>query len=332
MKNRKFLLLTIIFLLLTIDACPQLYFSRNPLAHTFSIVARDPGTGEMGVAVQSHWFSVGTSVTWGEAGVGVVATQSFVNPSFGPRGLALLKNGLTAQQAVDMLVKNDEGRDVRQLAILDSKGNVAAWTGKKCIPPAGDMQGDGFSCQANLMSTDKVWPAMAKAFEDSKGEPLAERLIAALEAGQSVGGDIRGRQSAAILVVKGESTGKIWEDREIDLRVEDSDNPIQELKRLVKLHRAYDHMNAGDIAVEHNDMKLAMKEYSTAEEMFPDNAEMKFWHAVTLTNIGKLEEALPIFKQVFTKDKNWAALTPRLIGVGQLNVDEAGLKKILSQQ
>ncbi|HKJ80798.1 MAG TPA: DUF1028 domain-containing protein [Ignavibacteriaceae bacterium] len=332
MKTRLIFIIAVIASFFVADANAQLFYSKNPLAHTFSIVARDPDTGEMGVAVQSHWFSVGTSVTWGEAGVGVVATQSFVNPSFGPRGLALLKNGLTAKQAVDMLIKNDEGRDVRQLAICDSKGNVAAWTGKKCIQPAGDIQGNEFSCQANLMSTDQVWPSMANAFNESKGQPLAERMIAALEAGQAAGGDIRGRQSAALLVVKAKSTGKIWEDREIDLRVDDSDHPIQELKRLVKLHRAYDHMNAGDLAVEHNDMKLAMKEYSTAESMFPDNAEMKFWHAVTLTNIGKLDEALPIFKEVFAMDKNWAALTPRLIGVGQLNVDDAGLKKILAQQ
>ena len=332
MKIKSILISLLFFLFLVADIDAQLFYSQNPLAHTFSIVARDSATGEMGVAVQSHWFSVGTSVTWGEAGVGVVATQSFVNPSFGPRGLALLKNGLTAQQAVDMLIKDDDGRDVRQLAICDSKGNVAAWTGKKCIPPAGDIQGDGFSCQANLMSTDKVWPSMAKAFEKSKGQPLAERLIAALEAGQAAGGDIRGRQSAAILVVKAKATGKIWEDREIDLRVDDSDHPIKELARLLKLHRAYDHMNAGDLAVEHNNMKLAMKEYSTAEDMFPDNVEMKFWHAVTLTNIGKLDEALPIFKKVFAMDNNWAILTPRLIKVGQLNVDEAGLKKILAQE
>jgi uncharacterized Ntn-hydrolase superfamily protein len=332
MKTNTFVFMLLLVSFFISDSNAQLFFNKNPLAHTFSIVARDPETGEMGVAVQSHWFSVGTSVTWGEAGVGVVATQSFVNPSFGPRGLALLKNGLTAQQAVDMLIKNDEGRDVRQLAILDSKGNVAAWTGKKCIPPAGDIQGDNFSCQANLMSTDKVWPAMAKAFKESIGKPLAERLVAALEAGQSVGGDIRGRQSAALLVVKAKSTGKIWKDREIDLRVDDNDHPIKELARLLKVHRAYDHMNAGDLAVEHNDMNLAMKEYSTAESMFPDNLEMKFWHAVTLTNIGKLDEALPIFKEVFAMDKNWANLTPRLIGVGQLNVDDAGLKKILEQQ
>ena len=168
MKIKSILISLLFFLFLVTDIDAQLFYSQNPLAHTFSIVARDSVTGEMGVAVQSHWFSVGTSVTWGEAGVGVVATQSFVNPSFGPRGLELLKNGLTAQQAVDMLIENDDGRNVRQLAICDSKGNVAAWTGKKCIPPAGDIQGDEFSCQANLMSTDKVWPAMAKAFEKVK--------------------------------------------------------------------------------------------------------------------------------------------------------------------
>lgn len=332
MKNKFFFLLAFVFLFSAYNIFPQLYFSKEPLAHTFSIVARDAETGEMGVAVQSHWFSVGSLVTWGEAGVGVVATQSFVNPSFGLRGLALLKNGLTANQAVDVLTANDDGRDVRQLAILDSKGNVAAYTGKKCIPAAGDIQGDNFSCQANLMLNDKVWPAMAKAFEESKGQPLAERLVAALEAAQSVGGDIRGKQSAAILVVRGKSTGKVWEDRLIDLRVEDSEEPIVEIKRLLKVHRAYDHMNAGDLAVEHNNMELAMKEYSTAESMFPDNAEMKFWHAVTLTNIGKLNEALPIFKKVFAMDKNWAILTPRLIGIGQLQVDDTGLKKILAQQ
>ena len=332
MKNKSIFLFLLLISFFVVDANAQLFYSHNPLAHTFSIVARDSVTGEMGVAVQSHWFSVGSEVTWGEAGVGVVATQSLVNISYGPRGLELLKNGLTAQQAVDMLTKNDNGRDVRQLAICDSKGNVAAWTGKNCIPSAGDIQGDEFSCQANLMLNDKVWPAMAKAFEESKGQPLAERLIAALEGGQSVGGDIRGKQSAAILVVKAKSTGQVWKDREVDLRVEDNDHPIKELKRLLKLRRAYDHMNAGDLALEHNDMKLAMKEYSTAESMFPDNAEMKFWHAVTLTNIGKLDEALPLFKKVFAMNKNYTILTPRLIGVGQLNVDDAGLKKILAQQ
>ncbi len=303
---------------------------QNELVHTYSIVARDTATGEMGVAVQSHWFSVGTLVAWGEAGVGVVATQSFINPSFGPRGLALLKQGLSPQQALDYLIESDEGRDVRQLAILDSKGRVAAYTGKNCIPEAGHITGDNFSVQANLMLKNTVWKAMSEAFQNTKG-PLAERMIAALEAAQNEGGDIRGKQSAAILVVRGKSTGKVWADRLIDLRVEDNPEPVKELKRLLKIHRAYEHMNDGDLAVETGNMELAMKEYSTAEEMFPDNEEMKFWHAVTLVNIDKLEEALPLFKKVFDKNNDWKTLLPRLTKVGLLKADKKTIDKILSQ-
>jgi uncharacterized Ntn-hydrolase superfamily protein len=303
--------------------------SESPLAHTFSIVARDPSTGEMGVAVQSHWFSVGSVVSWAEAGVGAIATQSLVNVSFGPKGLELLKSGMTAKQVLDNLIASDTGRDYRQLAIVDAKGNVAAYTGEKCIPDAGHITGDNFSVQANLMANDKIWPAMDKAFRESEG-PLAERMIEALSAAQEAGGDIRGRQSAAILVVRGKSTGKVWEDRLIDLRVEDDPDPIVELQRLLKVHRAYEHMNNGDLAIEKNDMELAMKEYSTAEEMFPENLEMKYWHAVTLASIGKVDESLPLFKEIFLKDNNWRTLTPRLVPIGLLTVSEEDLNKILS--
>ncbi len=325
----KYRIITFLFFVIvfTNQIVPQTFFD-SPFAHTFSIVARDLNTGEIGVAVQSHWFSVGTIVTWGEAGVGVVATQSFVNASFGPRGLELLKNGLSPQEAVDSLIASDDGRDFRQLAILDTKGRVAAYTGKKCVQPAGHIVKNNYSVQANLMSTDKVWPAMSKAFESAKG-PLAERLVAALEAAQKVGGDIRGKQSAALLVFKGVSTGKPWADKLIDLRVDDSPEPIKELKRLLKVHRAYDHMNAGDLAVEKNDMNKAMFEYSTAMKMFPDNLEMKYWTAVTLANNGQLDKALPMFKEIFSKDKNWKDLTPRLIPNGLLTVDKAQLKKIM---
>lgn len=304
-------------------------FYKEPLAHTFSIVARDPLTGEMGVAVQSHWFSVGSIVSWGEAGTGVVATQSFVNPSFGPRGLELLKSGKTPQEAVDELIASDEGRDVRQLAILDSKGRAASYTGKNCIPDAGNIAKENYSVQANLMLNDKVWPEMSKAFEESTG-PLAERMLAALEAGQNAGGDIRGKQSASILIVKGESTGKIWEDRTIDLRVEDNPEPIKELKRLLEVYRAYEHMNKGDLAVERNDMVLAMKEYSAAEEMFPDNLEMKFWHAVTLVNNKNSEEALTMFKDIFSQDENWRILFSRLPKAGLLTIDSKNFETIMS--
>lgn len=320
-------LFTLLVLLLTLNA--QTFFGNNPLAHTYSIVARDTITGEMGVAVQSHWFSVGTIVSWAEAGVGVVATQSFVNVSFGPNGLALLRDGYNAQEVLDKLIEEDEGRDYRQLAIIDAEGNVATYSGKKCTPEAGHLQGNQFSVQANMMKYDTVWKVMKETFENSKGS-LAERLLLTLEAAEEAGGDIRGKQSASLLVVKAESTGKVWDDRLVDLHVEDHPEPLVELRRLYRVHQAYEHMNKGDLAIEHGDMELAMKEYSKAEELFPENLEMKFWRAVTLTNIGELESALPIFKEVFSKDNNWKILTPRLLVNELLNVSEEELQRILS--
>ena len=193
---------------------------RRPV-HTFSIVARDPDTGELGVAVQSHYFSVGPTVAWAEAGVGAVATQSLVEVSYGPRGLELMRQGRSASDALPDLLAKDEQRDVRQVAMVDAKGSVAAWTGPKCIEYAGGETGEGFSVQANLMGSAQVWPAMARAYREAKGD-LADRLIAAIEAGQKAGGDIRGQQSAAIVVVRGTSSGQPWKDRLFDLRVEDS--------------------------------------------------------------------------------------------------------------
>ena len=326
----SFQLFAIIILLSFSSLTAQVYKSDSPFAHTYSIVAYDEQTGDMGVAVQSHWFSVGTMVTWGEAGVGVVATQSFVNPAFGPEGLKLLKEGKSAGEAVAALLIKDKGREFRQLAILDAKGNVASFTGNDCIQPAGNIAGKNFSVQANLMSNDKVWPAMAEAFQKSTG-PLAERMLAALEAAEKAGGDIRGKQSAAMLVVRGKSTGKVWEDRLVDIRVDDSPTPLPELRRLLKIHHAYDHMNNGDLAVEKDDMDSAMKEYSSAMKMFPDNLEMKFWTAVALANKGMMKEALPMFKQIFKKDKHWKTLTPRLIPNGLLKITDEQLKKIMEK-
>jgi uncharacterized Ntn-hydrolase superfamily protein len=317
------------FLVLTGFLSAQTFYN-TPFAHTYSIVAVDSATGEIGAAVQSHWFSVGSIVIWAEAGVGAVATQSFVNPSFGPRGLMLLKAGLTPQQSVKALLEIDPGRDVRQLAIIDAAGNTAAHTGKDCIPAAGHISKKYYSVQANLMHNDKVWPAMEKAFLETKG-PLAERLVAALEAAEAQGGDIRGKQSAALLVVRGKPTGNIWEDRLIDLRVEDHPEPIKEIRRLLTVHRAYDHMNAGDLAIEHNDETKALEEYHAAMRMFPENLEMKYWTAVSLVNINRFDEALPLFKEVFSKDENWRVLTPRLVPNGLLKADDAQLKQILAQ-
>ena len=296
-------------------ACAMPARASEPLVHTYSIVARDAATGQLGVAVQSHWFSVGSSVSWAEAGVGAVATQSFIDPAYGPRGLELMKSGLSAQQALAALLLVDEGRDVRQIAFVDAQGRVAAHTGAKCIEAAGHHTGEGYSVQANMMLNDTVVPAMATAYEAADGD-LADRLMAALEAAQAAGGDIRGRQSATMLIVKAESTGRPWADRVLELRIEDHAEPIIELRRLLQVHRAYQHMNAGDVAVEHNDLELAMAEYGRAAELLPGNLEVQYWAAVTLATSGGLDQALPTFRDIFAADPNWIELTRRLLKPG----------------
>ncbi len=308
----------------------QVYKKESPLVHTYSIVAYDSITGDMGAAVQSHWFSVGSIVIWGEAGVGVVATQSFVNVSFGLRGLALLKAGIAPKTALDSLLSDDPGREMRQVAILNNKGEVATYTGNKCVAEAGHIEGKYYSVQANMMKNKTVWPAMSSAFENTNA-PLAERMMAALEAAEAEGGDIRGKQSAALIVVRAKPSGKAWEDRIVDIRIDDNAEPIKELKRILNVYRAYEHMNAGDLAIEQNQIEKALNEYSTAEGMMPNNLEMKYWHAVSLANLGKLDDALPIFKQIFEKDENWKIMTPRLVPVGLLTVSDKDLKKILKQ-
>ncbi|MFX1463362.1 MAG: DUF1028 domain-containing protein [Promethearchaeota archaeon] len=305
-------------------------FNGNILAHTYSIVARDPKTGEMGVGVQSHWFSVGSVVSWGEAGVGVVATQSLVNKSFGLRGLELLRQGISPKKAVELLLSDDEGRDVRQLAILNTHGKVATHTGKKCIKHAGHIKGDNFSVQANMMLTDKVWSVMASFFEKNNSLLLPERIIKSLEAAESVGGDIRGKQSAALLIVSGEPTENKWEDPLIDLRVEDHTEPLKELRRLLKVYRAYEHMNNGDLAIEKGDMNKALKEYDAAQKLLPENLETTYWTAISLANQKKLNQALILFKKVFKIDKNWRLLTERLPDSGLLNINKDEMNLILS--
>lgn len=303
---------------------------RRPVA-TYSIVARDAATGELGVAVQSHWFSVGSIVPWAESGVGAVATQSFVDPSYGPKGLTLMRQGLSAPAALRELVAVDEGRDVRQVAMIDAQGRVDAFTGKKCIAAAGHQVGANYSVQANLMEHDTVWPAMARAFETTEGD-LTEKLLAALEAAEREGGDIRGRQSAAIVVVRATSTGKPWQDRIIDLRVEDHPQPLVELRRLVQVNRAYNHMNAGDLCAEKKDWDCASREYGAAEKLLPEQMEVVFWHAVTLAANGRVEEALLLFKKVFAREPKWAELISRLPASGLLPDDAALLARIQAQR
>ncbi len=303
--------------------------SADSLVHTFSIVARDPATGELGVAVQSHWFSVGSIVTWAEAGVGAIATQSFVDPGYGPRGLELIRGGQTATDALRILTERDAQRDVRQVAMVDARGNVAAHTGSLAIASAGHHVGGQFSVQANLMENDRVWPAMAQAYERTKGD-LADRMLAALEAGQAVGGDIRGQQSAALLIVKPQSTGRPWAgaDRTFDLRVEDNPNPVDELRRLVRLQRAYARASRGDDLVAEQKIEEALKEYTEAARLAPEIEELPFWQAVTLASVGREAEAAPIFRSVFQKNPIWAELVGRLPAAKILPDDPALIARI----
>jgi uncharacterized Ntn-hydrolase superfamily protein len=325
---KKLLLLFNLFLFTISVSFAQFYKKDAGFTHTFSIVARDAVTGEMSVGVQSHWFSVGTAVSWGEAGVGVVATQSFVNKSYGIKGLELMKNGKTAPEALNELLAADEGREVRQVAMIDVNGNVNSFTGKNCIDYAGNIVGKNYAVQSNMMLGNKVNDAMAKAFEGSEGKPLAERVLLSLKAAQSVGGDIRGKQSAAILVVAGKSTGQPWNERLIDLRVDDNKAPLDELDRLLRLYRAYERMDKGDLATEKNDMKLAMEEYSAAMKMFPENLEMQYWTAITLANNKKVAAASKMLQKIYKKDANWRELTKRLPKVGLLNISAPDLQEL----
>lgn len=303
---------------------------KDPFAHTFSIVARDSITGEMAVGVQSHWFSVGALVPWGRSGVGVVATQSFVNPAYGPNGLDLMLKGKSAAVALKELVSKDEAKDYRQVAFLDAQGKASAFTGEKCVESALHHVGDNFSVQANMMLNDEIVPAMAKAFKDNSNLPLAERVLIVLQAAQAAGGDIRGTQSAALIVVGPNKVENSWEDKKIDLRVDDSGEPLIELERLLKVARAYEYMNKGDLAVEAKDVDEALKQYGKAESLFPENLEMRYWKAVALANSDRLEEALPVFKAIFQEDDNWREMTTRLPASDLLNITEEELSRIVN--
>ena len=300
------------------------------LAHTFSIVARDPESGELGVAVQSHYFSVGSIVAWAEAGVGAVATQSLVEVSYGPLGLDLMRGGRTVHQTMAELLAADDGRELRQVGMVDSQGMVATHTGSRCIADAGHEKGDAFCVQANMMANATIWPAMAQAYRTAQRD-LAERMLVALEAGQAAGGDIRGRQSASILVVGLESSDRPWANRLMDLRVEDHPQPIRELRRLVDLFRAYHHVNMGDDLLGAGEIEAALREYAAASAMAPDNEELRFWHAVTLADLGRVEEALPLFRETFALNPDWAKLLERLRPAGLLSLGDDSLRCILAE-
>jgi len=296
---------------------------------TYSIVARDSETGQLGVAVQSHWFSVGSIVSWAQPGVGAVATQSFVEVTYGPLGLQHMRAGKTATQALTALLAGDEHPEVRQVAMVDARGNVAVHTGENAILEYCDHAGEGYSVQANLMLAPTVCSAMVEAFESATGD-LAERMMVALEAAQADGGDIRGKQSAALLVVTNDASLPAWGGRVFDLRIEDHPEPIRELRRLLTLARAYNHMNAGDEYFAAGEIEKAVEAYAKATELVPDNHEVLFWEAVTLATVGRLEESLPLFKKAFEMWPDWRELVQRLPASEQLPDDPELMQQILS--
>lgn len=313
---------------------------REPFAHTYSIVARDPQTGQMGVAVQSHAFSVGSVVTWGEAGVGVVATQSLARPDYGPEGLILMRLGLPAPSALETLLRNDERREVRQVAMLDTKGNVAAHTGSLCIKPAGHLVGDNFSVQANLMRNDTIWGAMDRAYRAATGD-LGERLLTALDAAEAAGGDVRGMQSAAILVVVGERGAQPWHGRLLELRVEDHPRPLEELRRLMQFKRvdavvdeAMEKLLAlrkGDSTPPPETVAQLQDDLRKALAMLPASVEHRFWVAVTLFGGGAEDDSLPLFREAFAKESFWIDMLPQIAALGLLPNDAAALDRIRAQ-
>lgn len=284
---------------------------------TYSIVARDAKTGEFGVAVQSHYFQVGPTVPWALSGVGAVATQSRVNVSYGPLGLEYLRAGYTAEQTLKALTSGDSQPEIRQCAIVDAAGNVAAHTGSKCIAAAGHQTGDGFSCQANLMEKDTVWAAMADAFT-STDAPLAERMMAALEAAEAEGGDIRGKQSAAMLVVSGKPTGRSWEDRVIDLRVEDAAEPLPELRRLLRIKRALQTVAEADRLALAGDKSGAASKRREGLTLAPEMIELRFWTGITMAEAGDIDGAIPLIAEVVRKDPRWLETMRRLVAVDRV--------------
>lgn len=275
---------------------------------TYSIVALDPATGELGVAVQSHWFSVGPLVPWAAPGVGAIATQANIEVAHGPHGLALLRHGLDAPSALERLLSHDPGAAGRQVGIVDAAGRAAAHTGSLCMPEAGHVTGDGVSCQANIMASASVWPAMLQAFEETDG-PLVSRLLAALDAAEEQGGDVRGRQSAALLVVPAE--GEEWETK-ISLRVEEHPEPLVELKRLLALRDAYELAGEADALVNESRYGEAAALYIRASERAPDNDELLFWAGLGAAQQGDLETAIASVQRAIDIHPGWEVLLNRL--------------------
>jgi uncharacterized Ntn-hydrolase superfamily protein len=326
-KHMKKILYTLIF---SAFVCQFTKAQKVPIqddfAHTYSIVAFDEKTGEMAVGVQSHWFAVGKVVPWVKAGVGVVATQSFVNIDYGVKGLELLEKGARPITAFEEIRNKDEGEAFRQVAIMNNLGEVFAFTGQQCIAEASHFAGKHFSVQANMMANDKVVPAMAKAYQTNMDLPLAERVLVTLKAAQDAGGDIRGMQSAALVVVDGKiEKGQHQAVKKIDLRVDDAAYPLAELERLLQVHRAYEFMNEADVALEKKNFTKALGLYQKAEKLQPNNIEIQFWKALAMMQSSDKEKGIRGMKKIISQHSNWQHLLYRLVQVDVVNLSQEDL-------
>jgi uncharacterized Ntn-hydrolase superfamily protein len=291
------------------------------LVPTYSIVAYNFETCELGVAVQSRYFSVGSVVPWAEASVGAIATQSFVNVSYGPKGLELLKKGLTAEEVVERLVSEDEGRDYRQLGVVDAKGNAAAYTGAKCLEWAGSKTGKGYSVQGNILVSGEIVKAMAEAYESTRGS-LAERLVAALEAGERAGGDARGRQSSALLVVKQGCGRGGYGDRLIDLRVEDHQDPVGELKRLLSLHKVYYLIDEAESKFTQGKLEEAVLHIEEALKINPRCDDAYLDLGLICLRAKRLDEAIEAFRKALEVNPKIVSVIRQIPKLGLVDVPE----------
>jgi uncharacterized Ntn-hydrolase superfamily protein len=293
---------------------------------TYSVVARDPDTGELGVAVQTRWFNVGSIVGWAEPGVGAVATQSFAEPSYGPLGLDRMRAGASAPDALAALLAEDSDREVRQVGMVDASGRSAAHTGARCVYASGHATADGATFQANMMERPAVWPAMAVAFASADGD-LADRLMAALRAAEAEGGDVRGRQSAALLIVPGD--GPRWAKR-FDVRVEDHRAPLEELDRVLRLARAYEAFGRSTDELEAGDIAAAETSMATARELAPEDDQITLWAALFVARRGQLDEARRLFAEARQAEPRGAEHLRRFLAAGHLPAEVAPLIETLS--
>lgn len=307
-------------------------FDHTQLFSTYSIVARDPETGQLGVAVQTHQMTVGTVVPWMLPGIGAMATQSLVNVSYGPMALAMLREGVSAPRVVAALTASDDNAKVRQLAVVDANGEASAFTGAGCIPQAGHHVGAGYSVQANMMTNATVVAAMANAYENTGGD-IAQRMIAALEAAQREGGDIRGMQSAALKVVSGDKNTPDWQT-DYDLRVDEHAAPVEDLGRLVRLRRAQLIDREGYGLLADGQREDALTKWTQARELAPELEELGFWQALTLADeYGDIETALLILRPTLAGDprrEHWIDLIARLQTCGLLETDGLADKLIVA--